>query len=32
MDPQIEFSETACITNNAAGTIVLPGVAKQPRG
>jgi hypothetical protein len=30
MDPQIKFFETACITDNAAGTIVLPGGTKWP--
>jgi hypothetical protein len=28
MDPQIRFFETACITDNAAGAVVLPGGAK----
>jgi hypothetical protein len=28
MDPQIKFFETACITDNAAGTSVFPGGAK----
>jgi hypothetical protein len=27
-DPQIKFFETACITGNAAGTVMLPGGAK----
>ena len=27
MEPQIRFFETACITDNAAGAVVLPGGA-----
>jgi hypothetical protein len=28
MDPRITFFETACITDNAAGTVLLPGTER----
>ena len=28
MDPQIKFFQTACITDNAAGTVLLPDAAR----
>ena len=30
MDPQIKFFETACITDNAIGTVLLPDAAEWP--
>ena len=32
MDPQIKFFQTACITDNATGAVLLPDMAEQPEG
>ena len=32
MDPQIKFFQTACITDNATGAVLLPDMAEQPGG
>jgi hypothetical protein len=30
MDPKIKLFHTACITDNAAGAVLLPDAAEQP--
>jgi len=32
MDPQIKFFQTACITDNATGAVLVPDMAEQPGG
>ena len=32
MDPQVKFFQTACITDNATGAVLLPDAAEQPEG
>ena len=32
MDPQIKFFQTACITDNATGAVLVPDMPEQPGG
>jgi hypothetical protein len=32
MDPQIKFFQTACITDNAAGVVLLPDATERADG
>ena len=32
MDPQVKFFQTACITDNATGAVLLPDADEQPEG